>query len=112
MQVAIEETKSLNTIHFENWISLEIGDRLGLDKADIHRAQHDEEVPRRFQPMRMKDKQHFESRIRKCLDVQAMLQAFCAEVNAFKEDSSSDSFARQFLDWAKDTISEPHIVFD
>lgn len=112
MQVAIEETGSMNTIHFENWISLEVGDRLGLDKADIRRARHDAEVDSRFHRMNERERKDFEARIRGCLDVRAMLQAFCAEVNAFSENSPADSFARQFLDWTKDAMADPHGVFD
>lgn len=110
--LAFEQTGSSNTIHFENRCALELGDRLGLNKSDIQRAHHDEEVGRRFQRMNEPERRKLERRFRELLDVEALLRAVAAEMNSFNEDSVAESLPRQFLNWASESMAQPHLVLD
>lgn len=110
--LAFQQTGSSNTIHFENHCALELGDRLGLNKADMQRAEHDEEVRRRFQRMREKERLELEYRFRDLLDVDALLKGIAAELNSFNEYSSAESMPRQFMTWASQSMAQPHLVLD
>jgi len=110
--LAFEQTGSFNTIHFENYCALELGDRLGLNKADMQRAEHDEEVDRRFPGMSEPQRLKFERRFRELLDVETLLKGVTAELNSFHENSTTESMPRQFLVWASQSMAEPHLVLD
>jgi hypothetical protein len=110
--LAFEQTGSSNTIHFENHCALELGERLGLNRADIQRAQHDEEVRRRFSKMRDPERQKLACRFRDLLDVDALLKATAAEINSFSQSSPAESMAKHFMDWASQSMTQPHLLFD
>jgi len=110
--LSVHETGSMNTVHYENWLLCEFGDRLGFDTTDVRRAKHDEEVRRRFRPMSEKQRRSFEGKMKEHFDIEAMLKAFVAEANSFGESSSKDSLARQMMDWANDHMTQPHVIFD
>lgn len=110
--LAFEETGSSNTIHFENHCALELGDTLGLNQADIKRAEHDEEVGRRFTRMREPKRMQLQSRFRDLLDMEALLKGIAAEMNSFSESSPAESMARQFMTWASQSMTQPHLLLD
>lgn len=110
--LAFEQTGSSNTIHFENHCALELGDRLGLNKADMQRAQHDEEVGRRFTRMREPERLKLACRFRDLLDMEALLKGIAAEINSFSESSPAESMARHFMNWASQSMSQPHLLLD
>eukprot|EP00746_Dinoflagellata_sp_MGD_P162419 gnl/MRDRNA2_/MRDRNA2_89963_c0_seq1.p1 gnl/MRDRNA2_/MRDRNA2_89963_c0~~gnl/MRDRNA2_/MRDRNA2_89963_c0_seq1.p1 ORF type:complete len:393 (+),score=69.36 gnl/MRDRNA2_/MRDRNA2_89963_c0_seq1:113-1180(+) len=110
--LAFEQTGSSNTIHFENHCALELGDRLGLNKADMQRAEHDEEVGRRFTRMREPERLKLACRFRDLLDMEALLKAIAAEINSFSESSPAESMARHFVSWASQSMSQPHLLLD
>jgi len=101
-----------NPTHYENRLTADLGSRLGLNAADVRRAEHDEHANSRFHRLRSKDAEAAMVRCRELFDMEALVRNFVSEVNSFSDKSSSESLPRLFLDWACKNLSEQHIVFD
>jgi len=99
-------------VHYENRLTQDLGQPLGLNMGDIRRARLDEHAATRFPRLGRKQRQDFTDRCRELFDLAAFLQAFMAEVNGFSEASPPESLPRLFLDWASERFTEKHVVFD
>merc|ERR1712130_74598 len=101
-----------NPTHYENRLTADIGDLVGLNKDAIRRAELDQHAANRFQRLTRQERQRAAARCRELFDIEALLQAFVAEVNSFGADSLPESLPRLFLDWAAARMRHKHVVFD
>lgn len=98
--------------HYENRLTADLGQQLGLNANDVRRAGLDEHARSRFAKLRGNEKHAAATRARELFDVQALLQALVSELNSFSETSAPNSLPRLFLDWTSHNMAEKHIVFD
>jgi len=101
-----------NPTHYENRLTADLGDLLGLNADDIRRAHLDEQAAKRYSRVVSSGAQQAATRCRELFDLDALLHAFVAEVNALNEDSPKESLARTFIDWASQRMQPKHIVFN
>jgi len=101
-----------NPTHYENRLTADLGDTLGLNKDDIRRAGLDEHASNRFSRLRNKSLEDAAERCKQLFDVEAMLKTFCNEVNTFNAETSKDSLPGQFMTWADETMTQKHAIFD
>jgi len=101
-----------NPVHYESRLTMELGLQLGLNANDIRRAAFDQHARQRFKNIPENEKAAVAARCRELFDVQALVQAFAAEVNSFSTESPSNSLPRLFLNWASTRLTLKHIVFD
>mmetsp|Transcript_61322 Transcript_61322/g.146023 ORF Transcript_61322/g.146023 Transcript_61322/m.146023 type:complete len:470 (-) Transcript_61322:67-1476(-) len=101
-----------NPAHYENRLTADLGDLLGLNKDDIRLAALDEHARSRFQRLTGAELNAAAARCRELFDVDAFLQAFVAEVNSFSAESPASSLPRQFLEWWATVVpTHKHLVF-
>lgn len=98
--------------HYENRLTADLGQHLGLDSEAVRLAMLDGHAASRFQPITDADADAAAARCRELFDVVALLQAFVAEANNLSEESHPQSIARLFLDWVAENMAEKHIIFD
>jgi hypothetical protein len=98
--------------HYENRLTADLGQALGLNAADVRRASLDQHASSRFAKLRHHDVDAAVARARELFDMQALVQALVSELNSFSEASTPDSLPRLFLDWASDSLTQKHVVFD
>lgn len=98
--------------HYENRLTADLGDALGLNKNDIKQAELDEHAKSRFSRLGSEEVRSLARRARQLFDFEAMLHAFVAEVNSFSADSPPDSPPCLFLQWANTHLTQQHVVFD
>jgi hypothetical protein len=101
-----------NPTHYENRLTADLGEALGLNMDDIRRAELDEHARMRHSPLPPQSRLVYAARCRELFDIGALLQAITAEVNGFSEASLGDSLPRLFLDWASQRMRQKHVVFD
>jgi hypothetical protein len=101
-----------NPTHFENRLTADLGEALGLNMDDIRRAELDEHARMRHAPFPQQARIEYAARCRELFDITALLQAITAEVNNFSDASTEDSLPRTFLDWASQRLRLKHVVFD
>jgi len=97
--------------HYENRLAVDLGEQLGLNEADVRRAEHDTHAEARFQKLDDDEQPKFVDRAREMFDVDATLKAFAAEASSFSEHSPPDSMAALFLKWVSEHMTEKHLVF-
>jgi hypothetical protein len=100
-----------NPTHYENRLAADLGEILGLDKDYIRLAMLDKHASERYDSL-SGDVLSVAARCREIFDVDAVLQAFVSEVNAFSIDSHPESLPRLFIDWASEHLKHKHVVFD
>lgn len=98
--------------HYENRLTADLGQRLGLNLDDIRRAELDEHAESRFQRLTPQEGEQAAMRARELLDLGAAIKALVAELNSFGAASPGSSMSRQFLDWVDQRFVNKHIVFD
>lgn len=98
--------------HYENRLTADLGDALGLNKNSIKQAELDEHAKSRFSRLGSEEVRSFARRARQLFDFEAMLHAFVAEVNSFNAESPPDSLPCLFLQWANAHLTQQHVVFD
>merc|ERR1719336_40199 len=98
--------------HYENRLTADLGQHLGLDADSVRLAALDGHASRRYEPLLGAEADRAASRCSEFFDVVALLQAFVAEANSFTSESAQDSIARLFLDWAAENLEDKHIIFD
>jgi len=101
-----------NPTHYENRLTADLGELLGLSVADVRRAKLDEHARSRFSVLGTRESAAAARRCRELFDVEALLGAFVAEVNSFSENSPPESMPRLFLSWVADNLEQKHVVFD
>ncbi|CAK0852083.1 unnamed protein product [Prorocentrum cordatum] len=101
-----------NPTHYENRLTADLGDTLGLNKDDIRRAALDEHAASRFPRITRSAREQAAAQARDLFDLDALLKVLMAETNSFSEASPANSLPRVFLDWAASRLTEKHIVFD
>lgn len=101
-----------NPTHYENRLIADVGNAVGYNKDEIRLAMLDGHAAQRFPKLPREEVHRAAARCRELFDVEAMLQALCAEINAFNEDSPPQSLPRMFLDWANTRMEHSHLVFD
>eukprot|EP00971_Amphidinium_carterae_P199248 3954310-Amphidinium_carterae.1 len=101
-----------NPAHYENRLTADLGDLIGLNQDDIRRAALDEHAKSRFSALSGAKRNMAAKRCRELFDVEAFLQALVSEVNSCSSDSPSNSLPRQFLGWWHDAVPmNKHLVF-
>jgi hypothetical protein len=98
--------------HYENRLTADLGQELGMNASDVRRASLDEHAQVRFAKLGARDVHGAVVRARELFDVHALLQALVSELNSFCAESTPDSLPRLFLDWASENMTDKHIVFD
>jgi hypothetical protein len=98
--------------HYENRLTADLGEQLGLNADDVRRAALDEHAQARFSKLGSHEVTTAVARGRELFDFDAFVQALVAELNSFSAESSSNSLPRLFLDWASENMTEKHVVFD
>jgi len=98
--------------HYENRLTADLGEELGLNAADVRRSELDVHAESRFARLRPQEVQAAAARARKLFDMDAFSQALVSELNSFGADSSLNSLPRLFLDWVSKNMTEKHVVFD
>jgi len=98
--------------HYENRLTADLGEQLGLNADDVRRAALDEHAWVRFAKLRSSEVDTAAKRCRELFDLDAFLQVLVSELNSFSESSSPSSLPRQFLDWVSENMTEKHEVFD
>jgi hypothetical protein len=101
-----------NPTHYENRLTADLGEALGLNGDDVRRAALDEHARCRFRPVTGDAREQAVAHARELFDLDALLKVLMAEVNSFGADSSPNSLPRMFLDWAASRLTEKHVVFD
>jgi len=101
-----------NPTHYENRLTEDLGDLLGLSMDNVRRAELDEHARQRFPRIQGKEKKAAAARCRKLFDVEALVHALAAQLNGFNAESPAESLPRRFLDWAIKAMTEKHLVFD
>jgi len=96
--------------HYENRLTQDIGDALGLNQDDIRRAMLDEHAMR-FPRLSREEQLSAAARCRELFDVEALVKALMAEVSSFGLKSSAASLPLQFLNWASERLRQKYIVF-
>merc|ERR1712093_327514 len=96
--------------HYENRLTQDIGDALGLNRDDIRRAMLDEHAMR-FPRLSCEEQLSAAARCRELFDVEALVKALMVEISSFGLKSSAASLPRQFLNWASERLGQKHIVF-
>jgi hypothetical protein len=99
-----------NPTHYENRLTADLGEKLGLNADDVVQARLDEHSCR-FAPLEGDALDSAADRCRELFDVDALLQSLVAEINSFSAEAQPESLAAQFLTWAAASLSEPHVVF-
>jgi len=98
--------------HYENRLTADLGQQLGINADDVRRAALDEHARARFGKLSTQDVQAASARTQELFDMEALLQALVSELNSFSASSTPDSLPRLFLEWASENMTEKHIVFD
>jgi hypothetical protein len=98
--------------HYENRLTEDLGQQLGLNVADVRRAALDVHAQMRFAKLPCDEATSATARCRELFDLQAFSQALVAELNSFNEASPANSLPRLFLDWVSEHMREKHVVFD
>jgi len=101
-----------NPTHYENRLTADLGEDLGLNEDDVRRAALDEHAAGRFRRVTGGAREQAAAHARKLFDLDALLKVLTAEINSFSADSSPNSLPRMFLDWAASRLTEKHVVFD
>jgi len=101
-----------NPAHYENRLTADIGQPLGLNELDVRRAALDQHATERFSRIQGAGRQAAIRRCRELFDADAFLKAFVAEVNGFSASSAEGSLPRLFLDWAAEHLTPAHVVMD
>merc|ERR1712100_903508 len=86
--------------HYENRLTADLGDVLGLNCADIRRAELDGLASSRFERLSNEQRSEAAARARELFDLDAFLQALVAEFCSFSPESPLDSLSAIFVDWA------------
>jgi len=102
----------INPTHYENRLIADLGGLLGFNQDDVRRAQLDEHAASRFQALAAHDRQSAAERCKELFDIDAVLQAFMAEVTTFDSHSLPESLPCMFLCWASGHMKQKHLVFD
>jgi hypothetical protein len=98
--------------HYENRLTEDLGEHLGLNADDVRRAALDTHAQARFTKLSPNEAMAAAARCRELFDLQAFLQTLVSELNSFNDASASNSLPRLFLDWACEHMREKHVVFD
>jgi len=98
--------------HYENRLTADLGQQLGINANDVRRATLDEHASSRFARVRGADADAAILRARELFDIAALLQALVSELNSFTVDSSPESLPQLFLKWADQHIADKHVVLD
>jgi hypothetical protein len=98
--------------HYENRLTEDLGEQLGLNAVDVRRAALDVHARSRFARLSSDEAASAATRCRELFDLQAFLQALVSELNSFNEASPPNSLPRLFLGWVSENMKEKHIVFD
>eukprot|EP00443_Scrippsiella_acuminata_P120250 CAMPEP_0115582282 /NCGR_PEP_ID=MMETSP0272-20121206/5580_1 /TAXON_ID=71861 /ORGANISM="Scrippsiella trochoidea, Strain CCMP3099" /LENGTH=401 /DNA_ID=CAMNT_0003017265 /DNA_START=81 /DNA_END=1286 /DNA_ORIENTATION=+ len=98
--------------HYENRLTADVGPLLGANADDVRRAVLDEHARSRYACLDGAEAAKAAARCRELFDVDAMLQAFVAEVNSFDAETSSNTLPAMFLVWASERLSRKHVVLD
>jgi hypothetical protein len=98
--------------HYENRLTADLGEQLGLNADDVRRAALDEHARARFSKLRSYEVTAAVARGRELFDFDAFVQALVGELNSFSAESSPNSLPRLFLDWASEQMTDKHVVFD
>jgi hypothetical protein len=98
--------------HYENRLTADLGDLLGLNRADIRRAELDGHASDRFERLSQERRLEAAARARELFDLDAFLHALVAEFRSFSSESPSDSLPATFVDWASKNLVVPHAVLD
>jgi len=101
-----------NPTHYENRLTADLGEALGLNEDDVRRAALDEHAASRFRRVTGGAREQAVAHARELFDLDALLKVLMAEVNSFSASSSQNSLPRMFLDWAASRLTEGHVVFD
>eukprot|EP00930_Biecheleria_cincta_P100369 TRINITY_DN9200_c0_g1_i1.p1 TRINITY_DN9200_c0_g1~~TRINITY_DN9200_c0_g1_i1.p1 ORF type:complete len:519 (-),score=111.59 TRINITY_DN9200_c0_g1_i1:57-1613(-) len=101
-----------NPTHYENRLTHDLGDTLGLNQDDIRRAELDSHAANRFPRLTGKRLQDAAERCRQFFDLEALIRALASECNSLGEASPPESLARCFVDWASERLHEKHVIFD
>lgn len=101
-----------NPVHYENRLTADLGESLGLNEVDVRTASLDRHAQERFACLTGASKRAAERRCRELFDVDALLKAFVAEVNSFSASSPESSLPRKFLEWSTEKLTPVHIVMD
>lgn len=98
--------------HYENRLTADLGSRLGLDLDAVRLAALDGHAAKRFPCLTGEDADAAVERCRELFDLEALLQAFVAEVNSFSFQSAAGSLAVLFLQWVSENLADKHAVLD
>lgn len=98
--------------HYENRLTADVGDDLGLDASDIRRARMDVHAASRFRRLAPGETPAVVDRCRELFDLDAMIKGLAAETSGLDADSASDSLPRLFLGWASESMTNLHALLD
>lgn len=98
--------------HYENRLTADLGQHLGLNADDVRRAELDEHARARFPNLPAREVCAATARCRELFDLDALTQVLVSELNSFSESSSPNSLARLFLNWVSENMAGKHVVFD
>lgn len=98
--------------HYENRLTADLGDSLGLNADDIRRARLDNHANERYPTLAPREMLQLKRLCRRMFDLEAVLQAFSSEVNSFGPETPPESLARNFFAWVQENMAEKHIIFD
>lgn len=98
--------------HYGNRLTADLGQLLGLNRADIRRAELDTLAHERFDELEEGQRLQAAQRARELFDLDAVLQALVAELRSFSSMCAADSLPGTFVEWARTHMVQPHLVFD
>jgi len=101
-----------NPTHYENRLTADIGDAIGLNKEEVRLASMDGHAQQRFPRFRPEETVEAAARCRHLFDLEAFVKALVVETNSLNADSSTESLPRQFVEWASVGLRDPHVIFD
>jgi hypothetical protein len=98
--------------HYENRLTADLGEHLGLNADDIRRAELDVHAKSRFAKLSAEEATAAAARCRELFDLKAFLQALVSQLNSYKSSSDASSLPRLFLKWTCEHMNEKHVVLD
>jgi len=102
----------LNPTHYENRLTADLGNQLGLNVMDVRRAELDVHANARFCRLGQTEADDAAARCRELFDMDALVSTFVDEVNSFCVNSPTDSLPHLFLNWASEHLTDKYSIFD
>lgn len=106
------EDRDANPTHYENRLTADLGDLLGLNAGDVRRAELDEHARSRFPCLDNISAETAAARCREIFDLDALLDAFVAEVNSLSTESPPESLPRLLLQWVPAYMTHRETLLD